>query len=150
MSTESHKPGHGSGQAPRHADVSFEPRDIKVSSIYRYLVILGVTTVAALIICIYILRFTTHFVSSIDVPPPQSRQGHTIMPPEPLLQGVPIHPTDPQQDLRDKIKSDTEANEKLGWIDKPGGIAQIPVKAAMKIVAEKGLAVATTAPGEKK
>jgi hypothetical protein len=61
------------------------------------------------------------------------------MPPEPRLQGVPGHGNDPQADLREKVRLDTEANEKAGWIDQDAGIAQIPVKDAMKVIAEKGL-----------
>jgi hypothetical protein len=64
------------------------------------------------------------------------------------LQGVPGHSSDPQTDLRLKIESDTEANEKYGWIDQNAGIAQIPVQDAMKIIAEKGLPGAP--PAEKK
>ena len=72
------------------------------------------------------------------------------MPPEPRLQGVPGHESDPQADLRKKNQEDGEANEKLEWIDKSGGIAQIPVKDAMKIVAEKGLTAAPAPAVEKK
>ena len=53
MSTDSHKPG----QAPLHKDVSFEERDVKVSTIYWYLLALGVATVASMVICVYILEF---------------------------------------------------------------------------------------------
>jgi hypothetical protein len=150
MSTES----HNTGQPPRHTDVSFEERDIKAGSIYRYLLALGVATVAALVICVYILRITTNFMASTDTAPPPSREalgkGFRTMPPEPRLQGIPGHETDPQQDLRDKVKIDTEANEKFDWIDKNSGIAQIPVKDAMKIVAEKGLPGVSAPPAEKK
>jgi hypothetical protein len=149
MTTES----HNTGQPPRHTDVSFEKRDIQASTIYGYLLALGVATVAALVICVYILRFTTAFNASSDAPPPPSReaQGKDFgMPPEPRLQGVPGHITDPQQDLRNKIKADTEANEKFDWIDKNSGIAQIPVKDAMQIMAEKGMPGMSAAQPEKK
>jgi len=149
MSTES----HNTGQDPRHTDVSFEERDIKAGTIYWYLFALGLAVVAALLICIYILRFTLNFAASTDTPPPPSRQAlgkdFRQLPPEPRLQGVPGHETDPQADLRKKMQEDSEANEKLEWIDKSGGVAQIPVKDAMKIIAEKGLAAAP-APAEKK
>ena len=88
-----------------------------------------------------------------DTPPPPVRQemkNFQEMPPEPRLQGVPGHGTDPQFDLREKIQRDTQANEKAGWIDQDAGIAQIPVKDAMKIIAEKGLPAAPPAPAEKK
>jgi hypothetical protein len=72
-------------------------------------------------------------------------RDYRAMPPEPRLQGVPGHDADPQRDLRGKLRADTEANEKLEWIDKNAGIAQIPVKDAMRIIAEKGLPGTPTA-----
>jgi len=147
MSTES----HNKGDAPRHADVSFEQRDVQAGVIYKYLFALGGAVVASLLVCVYILRFTTAFTASTDSPPPPSRETHQReLPPEPRLQGVPGHQTDPQADLRKKIQEDSEANEKLEWIDRSSGIVQIPVKDAMKIVAEKGLPGAPAPPVEKK
>jgi hypothetical protein len=150
MSTES----HNTGQEPRNTDVSFEERDIKASTIYGYLLTLGLAVVAAFLICSYILRFTLNFAASTDAPPPPSREAlgkdFRALPPEPRLQGVPGHQTDPQADLRRKNQEDAEANEKLEWIDKAGGIAQIPVKDAMKIVVEKGLPAGPAPAAEKK
>jgi hypothetical protein len=152
MNTES----HNTGQEPRHADVSFEPRDIKTGAIYWYLFALGMAVVASLFICIYILRFTANFAASSDTPPPPSRQAlgknYRTLPPEPRLQGFgfPDQEADPQADLRAKNREDAEANEKLEWIDKSGGIAQIPVQDAMKLVAEKGLPAAPAPAVEKK
>ena len=150
MSTES----HDTSQEPRHTDVSFEERDIKASTIYGYLLALGAAVVASLLVCIYILRFTTNFMSSFDTPPPPSREAlgkdYRMLPPEPRLQGIPGHESDPQADLRKKNQEDAEANEKLEWIDKSGGIAQIPVKEAMKIIAEKGFSTAPVQAEKKK
>src|SRR6202163_621713 len=149
MSTES----HDTGQEPRHTDDSFEERDIKASTIYGYLLALGAAVVASLLVCVYILRFTTNFMSSFDTPPPPSREAlgkdYRMLPPEPRLQGIPGHESDPQADLRKKNQEDAEANEKLEWIDRSSGIVQIPVKEAMKIIAEKGLSAAP-APEKKK
>ena len=147
MSTES----HNTGQEPRHKDVSFEERDIKPGVIYGYLFALGIAVVASLIVCVFILRLTTTYTVSTDAPPPPSRETHQReLPPEPRLQGVPGHITDPQADLRKKNQEDAEANEKLEWIDRSSGIVQIPVKDAMKIIAEKGLPGASAPPVEKK
>ncbi|MGH9677077.1 MAG: hypothetical protein ACRD36_08240, partial [Candidatus Acidiferrum sp.] len=101
---------------------------------------------------------TTAFVAQSDTPPPPSRSELKADPnqssgrAEPYLQGIPItgHQSDPQTDLREKIKADTEANEQFGWVDKGNGIAQIPVKDAMKILAEKGLPAVAAPPAEKK
>jgi hypothetical protein len=151
MSTESHKTSRDADHAPHHADVSFEGRDIQAGTIYRYLLALGLATAGALLICVYILRFTSNVADSSEMPPPPSRETHQKeLPPEPRLQGVPGHTTDPQQDLRDKLKADTEANQKFEWIDESSGVAQIPVKDAMKLIAEKGLPGASAPAAETK
>lgn len=153
MNTESHKPAQSAGGEPRHSDVSFEERDIKAGTIYWYLFALGLATAAALVICIFILRFTTNLAASSQPAPPPSREAQSKdsrLPPEPRLQGVPGHENDPQKDLREKLKADQDANEKLEWLDKNAGIAQIPVKDAMKIIAEKGLPAVSAPPTEKK
>ena len=150
MSTK-HGKAETMGGAPRHSDVSFEERDVKVGTIYWYLIALGLATVAALIISIFVYRFTSSLAASSDTPPPPSREALSKdYPPEPRLQGVPGHVSDPQKDLRYKLKDDIDANEKLQWLDKNAGIAQIPVEDAMKIVAEKGLPPFSAPPAEKK
>jgi 7-keto-8-aminopelargonate synthetase-like enzyme len=149
MSTES----HNTGQEPRHTDVSFEERDITASTIYKYLFAMGLAVVASLMTCVYILRFTAKFAALNDTPPPPSREARQKeLPPEPRLQGFgfPGQRADPQADLRKKIQDDSEANEKLEWIDRSSGIVQIPVKDAMKIVAERGLSSASAPAAEKK
>jgi 7-keto-8-aminopelargonate synthetase-like enzyme len=149
MSTES----HNTGQVPRHTDVSFEERDIKAGTIYKYLFAMGAAVVASLLICVYILRYTSEFAASSDTPPPPSREAHRKeLPPEPRLQGFgfPGQQADPQADLRKKNQEDAEANERFEWIDRSSGIVQIPVKDAMRIVAEKGLSPAPATSVEKK
>jgi hypothetical protein len=151
MSTEIHKTSDSAGQLAQHDDVSFESSDVETKSILAYLAYLAIVVFAAFAICIYIFRYTTKFAARSETPPPPVRQGvPPTMPPEPRLQGILGHETDAQQDLRNKVKADTEANEKLGWIDENAGIAQIPVRDAMKIVAEKGLPVVPSPPAEKK
>jgi hypothetical protein len=154
MSTKSHNSVPVTGEAPRHTDVSFEERDVQVSTIYGYLFALALAVMVAAVICVFILRFTINFAASSHTAPPPSRAAlgpnFRDLPPEPRLQGVPGHTTDPQQDLRDKLKADTEANEKFEWIDQNSGVAQIPVEDAMKIIAEKGLPAAPAPQAEKK
>ena len=144
----------GQSGLPRHDTVSFETRDIKVHSIYWYLITLTISVAASFFICVYVLRYTERFVSREDTPlmPARAAMGrdYRVLPPEPRLQGVPGHDVDPQQDHRDKVRADNEANEKYGWIDQNAGIAQIPVKEAMKIIAQKGLPATPTAAPEKK
>lgn len=155
MSTEMHSTSHGvpdAGAEPRNADVSFEKADVQVTTIYWYLGALAIAVILSYVVCVFVLRLTTKIAVEFDTPPPMIRQemgsSYEAMPPEPRLQGVPGHLTDPQTDLRHKVQADTAANEKYGWIDQSSGIAQIPVQDAMKIIAEKGLPAIQ--PAEKK
>jgi hypothetical protein len=151
MSTKGHN-GHAENGAPVHSDVTFEPRDIDIGTIARYLVYLAITIVLALAICVPILNVLTKFAAEQDTPMPavraemtQKQRDDQQMPPMPRLQGVPGSENDPQQDMRNKIEADTRANETLAWVDKDKGIAQIPVADAMKIIAEKGAVPAAPA-----
>jgi hypothetical protein len=155
MSTEMHNATHGASHdahgEPRHPDVSYEKSDVRATTIYWYLGALAVSVILSYLVCVFVLRSTTKIAHDFDTPPPAIREemgsAYESMPPEPRLQGVPGHSSDPQADLRQKIELDTVANEKLGWIDQSAGIAQIPVQDAMKIIAEKGL---PAQPAEKK
>ena len=154
MSTEMHNTAHGAGAEaePRNTDVSFEKADVQVTTIYWYLGALAIAVILSYVVCVFVLRLTTKIAVEFDTPPPMIRQemgsAYEALPPEPRLQGVPGHGTDPQTDLRQKLQADTAANEKYGWIDQSSGIAQIPVQDAMKIIAEKGLPAIQ--PAEKK
>jgi hypothetical protein len=152
MSTDMHGTAHGAGAEPRHTDVSFEKADVEATTIYWYLGALAIAVILSYVVCVYVLRLTTKIAVEFDTPPPAVRQemgsAYESMPPEPRLQGVPGHSSDAQEDMRQKVRSDSQANEKFGWVDQSAGIAQIPVSDAMKIIAEKGLP--GTPPAEKK
>jgi len=144
MSTKEHH-GQDANGAPVHSDVTFEPRDIDIGTIGRYLLYLAITIVIALVICVPILNMLTKYVAEQDTPMPavraamtQQQRDEKQLPPQPRLQGVPGSTNDPQQDMRDKLAADTRANETFAWVDKEKGIAQIPVADAMKIIAERG------------
>jgi hypothetical protein len=149
MSTEHHSHGQNNGERPQHADVSFEATDVRSSPIFKFLAYLGITVIASFILSVGIYKgLISYWTSSYEVPPPSHEAGPHF-PPEPRMQGMPGHLTDPQHDMREKVEADTKANNELGWVDKNAGIAQIPVKDAMKLIVEKGLP-AVTAPAEKK
>lgn len=146
--------GHGGhGGLPHHDTVAFEARDVEVRSIYWSLVVLTAAVAASFFVCIYVLRYTARFVARTDTISVPSRTAmgpnYRAMPPEPRLQGVPGHDSDPQQDRREKLQQDMDANEKYGWMDEKAGVAQIPVKEAMKIIAAKGLNGPAAAPQKK-
>jgi len=154
MSTKSQNSAHGADGLPENDNVAFDSRDVKARTIYIYLAALASAVIFSYIVCVFVLRVTTRLASESDTPPPPVREemgeDYVTMPPEPRLQGVPGHGTDPQYDLRDKIQQDSEADEKAAWIDQNSGIARIPVEDAMKIIAEKGLPAVSAPPAEKK
>lgn len=76
------------------------------------------------------------------------------LPPEPLLQGAPgpgstekkMKPTLlPLEDMAKERKKVDELASSYSWIDKENGIARIPLDDAKKIIAERGLPVASEA-----
>ena len=153
MSTKGHGSGDMKNGEPFHETVTFEPRDINVATVVKQLLYLGLTIVISLLICVPVLKYLTKASAEGDTPMPPVRAtmhmddcNSEAFPPEPRLQGVPCHDKDPQQDLRDKVAADNEANESAGWVDKANGIAKIPVRDAMKLIAEK----AAVKPQEKK
>ena len=151
MSTEHHNTGQVGDRPPAHSDVSFEPADINTRTILRYLVYLALAVAAAFLISVFVFRSLSKIALNSETPPAAIHQGiGPTLPPEPMLQGVPGHTTDPQQDLRNKLAADEAANQKLDWIDKQAGVAQIPVDEAMKIIVTKGLPAVPAPPAEKK
>jgi hypothetical protein len=156
MNTEKHSSGHSNGDAPFHDTVTFEPRDINVGTVFKQLIYLALTIIIALLICMPVLKVLTNVAADGDRPMPPVRAEMNVaerdrmsLPPEPRLQGVPGHLSDPQQDLRDKIVADTAANESIGWVDKSNGIAKIPVSEAMRLIAEKGAVASSSATAAK-
>lgn len=139
MSTEHHNAGHVEGQPPKHTDVSFEATDMNTHTILLWLFYLAVSVGATFLISVFIFRYTANLAAQSNGSTPPMRQGVApTVPPEPRLQSSLVHESDAQADLRAKNAADEAANEKLEWVDKSSGIAQIPVEDAMKIIAAKG------------
>ena len=55
MSTEQHKHTVAEGGRPVHQDVAYEPTDVRVSPILRFLIALGIMVVLSYIVTIGIL-----------------------------------------------------------------------------------------------
>ncbi|HEY8459225.1 MAG TPA: hypothetical protein VIM99_02535 [Blastocatellia bacterium] len=70
-------------------------------------------------------------------------QAGRRLPPEPLLQGAPGEsdkPTELPLKAMETLRKQTEEQiTSYGWVDKPGGVARIPIERAKEIIAEKGL-----------
>ncbi len=151
MSTDPHNHGSRETRLPVHEDVSYEPRDVRVSPILKFLLYLGIGTLLSFVIALFVYRGLAAYWSDSYTPPPPSRAGQgPTMPPEPRLQGMPGHLIDPQKDWREMVREDNSANNELKWVNQQTGIARIPVKDAMDLIVEKGLPVVPPMPAEKK
>ncbi|HVM76505.1 MAG TPA: hypothetical protein VMT75_12730 [Candidatus Saccharimonadales bacterium] len=150
MSTEHHQHGQTANGRPVHDDVSYEPRDVRTSPILKFLVYLGIVIVLSYALVFGIYRGLKSYWIGTHQPPVPSRaeEPEPTMPPEPRLQGVPGHLSDPQEDYRLKVEADKKANDTLQWVDEKAGIAEIPVNDAMRLIVEKG--IPAIAPEEKK
>ena len=149
MSTEHHHLEPKNGR-PQHLDVSFEGQDVQPSPILKFMWWLGLTVVLSFVLSLGIYKgLQSYWKSTYTEPPPMSPLGMDF-PPVPRLLAMPGHMSDPQQDMRDKIVTDTKENDKLGWLDEKAGIAQIPVKDAMQLIVDKGLPAIKPMPEEKK
>src|SRR5208282_5523302 len=114
MSTEQHSTGQAGDQEPINRDVAFESSDIDTRTILSYLLYLALSVMAAFLVSVFVFRFLTKMAIETDTPmAPVHRGVGPTMPPEPMLQGVPGHTTDPQLDLRNKREADEAANDKL-------------------------------------
>jgi hypothetical protein len=151
MSTEHHNTDQTGDQPPRNADVAFESSDIDTRTILSYLLYLALSVAAAFTVSVFVFNFMSKMAADSDTPMAPVHQGvGATRPPEPMLQGIPGHTSDPQLDMREKRETDEAANEKLEWINKQAGIAQIPVDEAMKIIVSKGLPAVAAPAAEKK
>jgi len=102
MSNEHHNQGQTNGERPQHADVSFEATDVRSSPIFHFLTYLGITVIASFILSIGIYKGLIHYwTNSYEAPAPMREEG-AHFPPEPRIQGMPGHLTDPQHDMREK------------------------------------------------
>jgi hypothetical protein len=141
MSTDPRVPPHAPGDTGLvHEDVAYDRSDVRPGSVMAFLFYL-VLGVAVMFLSVWgVLRLIESRTARFDAPPSPLRQGiEKQRPPEPRLQGVAGHESDPQQDLREMRSNAEKDLSSFGWVDEKNGVARIPIAEAMKIIVEKGL-----------
>src|SRR5262245_56023971 len=132
--------GHGHGQ--EHEQV--ESSALAPKPVLMFLAILFIATAFVF----FIVKGLDYGFRKLDVTKQeqaatQVQTGERQLPPEPMLQGAPGKDDKPTLlPLEDMERVRNETNEKInsfGWVDKPGGIARIPIDSAKNMIAEKGL-----------
>jgi hypothetical protein len=114
---------------PEHAH---EESDVSVTGLAMFLIAMVVTIVVTMWVVVGMFDVLLEDAQEADPPPP------------PLvdLRGEPVGPKmqpEPSVDLRTFRASENAALNRWQWVDKPQGIAEIPIGDAMKLLAKDGL-----------
>jgi len=119
---------------PEKNGVRYEKRDIKAGSVTKVGIAIGIVTVAVLAALVPFMRFLGSWEARQDPPAAAlERYEPGRRPPEPRLQERPT------VDLA-ALRAEEEAIlRSYGWVDDQAGSVRIPVEAAMRIVAERGV-----------
>ncbi len=126
-----------------HHGVAFENRDLSGTGIFVFMVLLVVfTAVLALGVWGYYV-FRAHQVEAEKAEPlsgvqtientPANTPDPTKRFPQPVIQ------PDDQGDMRSFKQQEDQALNSYGWVDKNAGYVHIPIDAAIKDIAQKGL-----------
>lgn len=104
-------------------ETAYEPQDMRLGVIG----VLALLVLALLVAVPFILRFS--YSGALG----DADRKQTMLPPGPMLQ------TDPSADLRAFDAAERARLESYGWVDRSKGIVHIPIDAAMKELAQKGI-----------
>ncbi|RME98383.1 MAG: hypothetical protein D6768_17455 [Chloroflexi bacterium] len=119
--------------------VDFEKDDLKSNWLTTAgLAILAVTVVVMIVIAVLVggLQQQTELeAEAVQVPFLDVRPT----PPMPRLQPNPIDETTAEEDVASYLEKQQRILNRYRWVDKEGGVAQIPIDAAIEIVGKQGL-----------
>jgi hypothetical protein len=121
---------------PERAEVHHETSDANVRAIFIFGAGLFAVAVAVHVaIWLLFMFFAGREARTVAPRYPLAVSQANRLPPEPRLQ---IHP---RQDLLDLRAGEDAVLNTYGWIDKPTGVARIPIEEAMKLTVQRGLPV---------
>lgn len=107
-----------------------EKRDVKIAAIMISLVALAFFIIASIVGSVFVFRSIEDYLNKKDAPPALMFEAK-VEPPQPRLQVTPL------QDLKELQAEQKRITEGYLILDTEAGIARIPVKRAMEMLAEK-------------
>jgi hypothetical protein len=110
-----------------------ERTDVDTRYIAAFAAILAAVVLALYVVTWWVFNEFAAHVSQAHVEQPPAPLGNPPLFPAPRLQ------VDPQRDLEQLRESERELLDSYGWIDRPAGLARIPIDRAIDIVSENGL-----------
>ncbi len=130
----------------KNPDVAHEVSDVSVRPIAQFVVGLFIF---AVVICVLMLLlfnlFERRAVGNELEPSPVARQGAERLPPEPRLQGAPgfqaegqnLELREPQSEMKVVREKWEQELKGYGWADQQNGRVRIPIKDAIKLMAQR-------------
>ena len=115
-------------------EIDYERSDVDTQSVVHVGVIVGVVTILAAVLVLFLFNYMVERAKRAEPPnPPLARHEQGRQPPEPRLQEMPF------KDIAALRAEEGGVLDSYGWVDQKAGIARIPVGEAMKLVAAQGL-----------
>lgn len=114
--------------------VSYEKEDANTRLVIRAGILLGLTTLVASALVLFLFRWLAEREAKGDAPPPPMAASldPRRVPPAPRLQTVPV------QDL-DAVRAEEDRTlTTYGWVDEHAGTVRIPIAEAMRLLSERG------------
>lgn len=130
-------------------EVRFESADVTPRKVAKALAILVFATVVVVALLLPLFAWFESRARRADPPPPpMGAHQEGRLPAEPRLQTTPV------RDLAAIREEEDRRLRSYGWVDQKQGIVHIPIEAAMRLIAQRGLpatppvaASPATAPG---
>ena len=114
--------------------VSYEKEDANTRAVIRAGIALGLATLVASALVLFLFRWLAEREARGDAPPPPmaSSMEPGRPPPAPRLQTLPA------QDLTAARAEEERVLTTYGWVDERTGTVHIPIEEAMRLLAERG------------
>lgn len=120
------------GVSAQPHDHEHEERDVNIPALLWSLVAIAVTVGAVCLIVWGMFAMFEAREEALDVPPSPVADTNAV-PPQPRLQALPA------KDMAVFGAHNDSIINNYGWVDRPAGIARMPIDSAISIVAREGL-----------
>jgi len=128
---------HAMGAPVPGYDRVHERRDVNIRAIIWALVGIAITVGIVCLIGYWTFNIFENQAAARDIPPSPVADTN-VVPPQPRLQASPAIDMAVFRRYEDSLLSN------YGWVDRPAGIARIPIDSAIAVIARRGMDVVRT------
>ena len=120
--------------------IDTEKTDAKAGAVLKAVAYLLLSTTLVAVGLIYLTKGLVRVEVRSDPPPAPLAEAPGRLPPEPRLQTLPF------ADIEAQRSEEHDVLTSYGWVDEKAGTVRIPIEDAMRLLAKRGLPVASKAP----